>query len=438
MINVADFLPDDGVAARAVALSPTIATMEGSRILAAASEARALRAKGVGVCDLTVGDFAPEHFQAPESFLWYLAMEIEAGQNQYPPSDGIPELQQEIVALYARELGVQFPTGSVVVCGGARPPIYAAFRCLLSAGDKVLFPVPSWNNDYYTHLCDAEAVQVRTSAETNFFPTVDDIKAGVRDIDVKLVCLCSPLNPCGTVIAEDVLRGICQVIVEENQRRAAFGWKPVFLMFDQVYWPLTFGDVQHQHPLALVPEIAPWVIYIDAISKWMVSTGLRLGWAVVPPYLYAPMRDFMGHVGGWAPRPVQVAAARFLREESDFLYFRDDLRHEVSQRLMTVRGFFDDMQAAGLPVESTAPQGAIYISVRLNVMGMTTPSGQVLRTNDDVRRYILTEAQVALVAFQAFSLWEDTGWFRISVGAVGVEALEAGLQQIQRAIEALR
>ena len=96
------------------------------------------------------------------------------------------------------------------------------------------------------------------------------------------------------------------------------------------------------------------------------------------------------------------------------------------------------MRTAGLPVESTVPQGAIYLSVRFNVIGRQTPSGQILQTNTDIRRYLLTEARVALVAFQAFSLWEETGWFRISVGAVGTVALEEGLLRLREAVSALR
>lgn len=440
MIQVTDYLPtgDAAIAARTAALTPTILTMQGSRILAAATEAKELRSQGVDVCDLTVGDFAPEQFRAPESFLTDVTKEILAGQNQYPPSDGIPELQQAVTSFYSRELGVTFPAKSVVVCGGARPPIYAVFRCLVGQGDKVLYFVPGWNNDYYTQLCHGQHVAVETKPENNFFPTVQDVESHITDPLVRLVCLNSPLNPCGTVIDRSVLQGICQTIVAENRRRVSLGWKPVHLLFDMVYWPLTFGEARFHHPIELVPEIAPWVVYVDAISKWMVGTGLRLGWAVVPTYLYEPMRDFMGHVGGWGPRPVQVATAKFLKNESEFKVFTQGLRNGLQGRLQTVRSFFENMQTDGLPVESTVPQGAIYLSVRFNIIGKTTPSGQVLHTNNDIRQYLLHEAHVALVAFQAFSLWEDTGWFRISVGAVGTDALNAGLLRLRNAVMALQ
>lgn len=440
MIRVSDFLPsgDAAAQARALALTPSVSSMQGSRILAAANDAKELKARGVEVCDLTVGDYAPEQFRAHGSFLRDVADEVLAGRNQYPPSDGIPELQKAVTAFYERELGVQFPPRTVVVCGGARPPIYAIFRCLVEEGSKVLYFVPSWNNDYYTHLCGAEHEVVQTSAATNFFPTVEDVRSRVSYSRVRLVSLNSPLNPCGTVIDPEVLRGICQAIVDENRRRLDAGEKPLFLMFDMVYWPLAYGKAEFHHPLELVPEIAPWVIYVDAILKWLVGTGLRLGWAVVPPHLYEPLRDFMGHVGGWGPRPVQVATARFLQDPAAFRDFRAVLRNGLLERLSAVEACLLGMQTRGLPVDFTRPQGAIYMSVRFDVLGKTTPAGQVLATNHDVRRYLLHEARVALIPFQAFSVWEDTGWFRVSVGAVVEEALDAGMDRLAEALAALR
>lgn len=440
MIKVSEYLPtgDAALQARKVALTKQVAAMAGSRILAAATEAKELKAKGVDICDLTVGDYAPEQFRAPASFLEDVVAEIEAGRNQYPPSDGMPELQKAIQDFYQRELDIEFPDKTVVVCGGARPPIYAIFRCLLGEGDKALFFTPSWNNDYYADLCGGILVPVATTAENNFFPTVADVSTRIADPGVRLVCLCSPLNPCGTVIDKDVLKGICEAILVENVHRLTHGTPPVHLMFDMVYWPLTFGEAEFHHPLELVPEIARWTIYVDAISKWMVSTGLRLGWAVVPQHLYTPVRDFMGHVGGWGPRPVQVATAKFLRDETGFHEFRDDLRSLLYGRLSFVQNAFRQMREAGLPVRTTAPQGAIYISVQFDVIGKTTPKGKLLSSNNDIRQYLLHEARVALVSFQAFSMWEETGWFRISVGAVGAEALQAGLIRIREAIANLK
>ena len=99
--------------------------------------------------------------------------------------------------------------------------------------------------------------------------------------------------------------------------------------------------------------------------------------------------------------------------------------------------FFKGMESAGLPVKATVPQGAIYTSVRFDVIGLSSPNGMTLKNNTDIRQYLLAEARVAMVAFQAFGLWEESGWFRISVGAVSTEALEAGLIRLREAVAKL-
>jgi len=412
-------------------LSRVVAAMEGSRILAAASEARLLKETGVEVCDLTVGDYSPDLFKAPQPFLEHISREVLAGRNQYPPSDGLPEVQRAVTSLYKHLLGVEPPPKSIVICGGARPPIYAVFRALVNPGDAVVYPVPSWNNDYYTHLVEAEARPIQTTAETNFMPTPQQVRDAVQDPKVRLFCLNSPLNPCGTVISKDSLRAICEVLLEENQRRVALDLRPLFFLFDQVYWPLVYGEATFEHPLRLVPELAPWTLYVDAISKWLVGTGLRLGWVVTPPRLYAPIRDFMGHVGGWAPRPVQAATAALLADHVEVTTFFSTLRADLSNRLTLIRDTFQQWKSEGLPIEFVEPQGAIYLAVQFNILGLMTSSGDVLRTNTDIRRYLLHKGRIAFVPFQAFGVNEDTGWFRISVGAVSEPVLLAGLHRLR-------
>ena len=156
----------------------------------------------------------------------------------------------------------------------------------------------------------------------------------------------------------------------------------------------------------------------------MVGTGLRLGWAIVPTYLYNPVKDFMGHVGAWAPRPVQAATAAVLRRPDDLAAFWTILRGQLQSRLAIIYDKFQEMQADGLPVQCTKPQGAIYASTRI----------WLNQTNTDTRRLLLHEARIAVVPFQAFSLWEDTGWFRMSVGAVSESDLREGLDRLEAVV----
>ena len=114
---------------------------------------------------------------------------------------------------------------------------------------------------------------------------------------------------------------------------SATGYEWPFVLIDLMYGSLVFGAGAQAHPLALVPEAAPWVITVDGVSKAFAGTGLRVGWVTAVPPLIARMRDFMGHVGAWAPRPEQVATAAFLRDAPAIAKFRETITRGLAQRL---------------------------------------------------------------------------------------------------------
>ena len=251
--------------------------------------------------------------------------------------------------------------------------------------------------------------------------------------ETRVLHLNSPLNPCGTCIEEGALQEICEAVVAENKRREANGEKSLILIYDMVYWLLTFGE-KHVHPIGVCPEIAPYTVYVDAISKAFAGTGLRVGWGVVPPYLQGKYKALIGHMGAWAPRPVQLATADFLLDGDAMHSYLDDFRAEIQARLDCIYNTFKRMEDDGLPVSAIPPQGAIYLSVRCDLRGKTLPDGTVVSTNEDVRQYLLKEARVAVVPFVAFGLEGETGWLRMSVGAVSQSALEAAMARLEAAV----
>jgi len=313
-----------------------------------------------------------------------------------------------------------------VITGGARPLLYGTFMTLVDPGDVVLYSVPSWNNDHYAYLSGARAIELPVTAEANFFPTVADLKPHLGA--ARLLMLNSPLNPTGTAIAPAQLRAICQAVVEENGRRVRAGARPLWLCYDQVYWQLVFGGgssteaVRHVTPPELVPEIAPYTIILDAASKSFAATGLRVGWAVMAPAVRQRMADLLGHVGAWAPRAEQVAMAALLDDDAAVSSYLVEMRQRVAARLERLALGFAEMRAAGLPVDVIPPQGAIYLSVRFVLPG---------QTNEQIRKRLLDEAGFAVVPFQAFGLKEDSGWFRISVGAVSLPDIDAALPRVR-------
>ncbi|ANM32197.1 aminotransferase [Acidobacteria bacterium Mor1] len=416
-------------------LSAVARGMVGSEILKIAADIRQMVRDGKSVCNLTVGDFDARQFPIPTVLLEGIKNALDSGETNYPPSDGVLELRQSIVDYIGREWGVEYPLGSILVTGGARPILYAAYRCVVEPGDKVVYPVPSWNNNHYTWLTGSQGVPVPTDVDNGFMPTLDLLRPHLSD--ARLLCLCSPLNPTGTVMDEPTLRSICEAVVEENARRTAAGRPHLFLLYDQIYGSLVFGGARTHVPAALVPEVAPWVIALDGASKALAATGLRVGWAMAAPAVTARMKDLIGHVGAWAPRPEQIALARFLADEASVSAYREEMTARVRMRLDGLYEGFSAMADDGYPVRCVSPQGAIYLSLRIDAIGREI-AGRKLETNDDIRKLVLDEAGLAIVPFQAFGLEGDTGWFRLSVGACSMEDIAQAFPRLRALLDPLR
>lgn len=405
--------------------------MTGSEILRIAGEIRALSEAGQRICNLTVGDFSPAEFRIPKFLEHEITEALKKGETNYPPSNGIAPLRESVRRLYSRALGLDYPVSSVLITAGSRPGIYGTFRTLVDRGDRVVYGVPSWNNNHYCYLTGAEAVQVATTHETSFLLTRELLEPVIRG--ARLLSLNSPLNPTGTLFSAETLRGICDLVLEENARRGP-GERPLYVMYDHVYWMLTLGGTRHVDPVSLRPEMAPYTIYVDGISKAFAATGVRVGWVVGPTDIIDSMNNFLGHVGAWAPRAEQVATAKALDAPDEIAGYLGDFTAGIQKRLDALYGGIMEMRGDGLPVDATSPMGAMYLSARFALNGKRTPEGKVLRTNDDVRRYLLEAAGFAVVPFQAFGVRADTGWFRLSVGAVSLADIERVLPALRQAI----
>jgi aspartate aminotransferase len=402
-------------------LSLRVRGLIGSEILKIASEIRALVRAGGTVCNLTVGDFDARHFPIPAELKNGIRRALEAGETNYPPSDGVRQLREAVCEFTADRWGVSYPIESTLIASGARPILWAAYAAVVNPGDRVVYPVPSWNNNHYCWMTEAAGVAVPTRAEDGFMPTLEQLEPHLPG--ARMLCLNSPLNPAGTVIGEEPLRRILHAVIRENRERERSGRPRLFLLYDQVYSMLVFGSARHLLPTSLVPEVAPWCIALDGISKGFAATGLRVGWVLAAPSVVARMKDLLGHVGAWAPRPEQVAVAAFLRDTPAVLAFEREMNRRVRRRLDLLYEGIEGMKRDGYPVDCISPQGAIYLSLRLDLVGRSV-GGVDLDGNEAIRKLLLDRAGVAVVPFQAFGLVEDTGWFRLSVGSVSEGEVE--------------
>jgi aspartate aminotransferase len=410
--------------------------MSGSEIIKIGNAVSEQIRQGATICNLTIGDFDPQLFPIPEGLRDDIRQAYQAGHTNYPPAAGIADLRQAATEFLQTRLGLSYsPADELMVSGGSRPLIYAAYLALVDPGDRVVYPAPSWNNNHYCHLTGAEQVAVATQPENNFMPTAAELAPHL--VGATLLALCSPLNPTGTVFTKEALEEICDLVLAENQRRGP-DEKPLYIMYDQIYWLLSFGETQHFDPVSLRPALRDYVVYIDGISKCFAATGVRVGYAFGPKLVIDKMKSLVGHMGAWAPKAEQVATAAFLPQTEAVNDYLTDIKGKLQGSLNAAYHGLRALRTQGYPVDAIAPAGAIYLTAKIDVLGRTAPTGEVLATTKEITAYLLTEAQFAVVPFSAFGTSAAEPWFRLSVGAESQASIEAALPRLQAALDKLQ
>lgn len=409
--------------------------LKGSEIIKIAGEVNALKAKGEQIYNLTIGDFDSQIFPIPAELRQQIVSAYESGVTNYPAANGEAALRKSVSEYLAENLKLNYSENEILISGGARPLIYAVYQTLLDVDDTVLYPVPSWNNDAYTYLARNKEIVIETLPENKFMPTAEDLAPHIQKVN--LIALCSPLNPTGTTFDQETLRKICELIITENNRRSAKGIKPVYLMYDQIYWQLTYGETKHFNPVSLNPAMRDYTIFIDGISKAFASTGVRVGWASGPEKVIHKMKDILSHIGAWAPKPEQMATAKYLGLQGNISEYLNNLKSELAFRLDEFYKAFRNLKEEGFPVDAIQPEAALYLTVQFDLLGKRTPSGEVLNTISEVTAYLLQEAKVALVPFYAFGASTTSNWFRLSVGTTRREDIPVIMSQLKSCLAKL-
>ena len=407
----------------------------GSEIIKLGGEIRDLIAKGNQIYNFTIGDFDPKVFPIPVALKRGIMDAYANEMTNYPPANGLVELRKAVVNSIRKYQGLEYDAEEILIAGGARPIIYAIFRTVVDPNDKVVFPVPSWNNNHYTHLTFAQQVFVETRPENKFMPTVEELRPYLKE--AALLALCSPLNPTGTVFSKEDLSAICDAVLEENERRGA-DQKPLYVMYDQIYSMLTFDGVKHEDPVSLRPEMRPYTIFVDGISKSLAATGVRVGWAFGPMQVIDKMKSILGHVGAWAPRPEQFASAQFMSNEAEYKRFIEEMKQKVSHRLFTFHKGMQGLKQKGLPVDSVSPEGAIYLTIQFDLKDKIKVNGERLVSTPDITQFLLEEAKLAVVPFSAFGASKDSNWYRLSVGTATEQDVLNALSSLEEAIAGLK
>lgn len=414
-------------------LSQLAETLIGSEIVRLGNEIAVRVNRGEKIYNYTIGDFDPQIFPIPQELEDGIIKAYREKHTNYPPGDGLLELREAVAAFIQDKENISYAPGEVLIASGGRPLIYSVFKTIVDKGDKVIYAVPSWNNNHYTHMNGGEHCVIEAYMENDFMPTAADIAPHIKG--AALLCLCTPQNPTGTTLSKLELEKICDLVLEENKSRGEQD-KKLYVMFDQMYFTLTYGSTQHYNPVSLRPEMKDYTIFVDGISKAFAATGVRVGWSLGPAHVIAKMKALLSHIGAWAPMAEQKATAKYLVQKEAVNSYLDNMKKELEERLWAIYNGIIALKEKGYPVDAVAPQAAIYLTIKIDLKGVQSGDAQIA-TQADVTEYLLSEAKLAIVPFYAFGADKSSPWYRLSIGTCKMEdvtemlgMLEASLQKL--------
>ena len=376
------------------------------------------------VQNLTIGDFDSNINPIPEKLKNYIVESYNENLTNYPLSAGQLNLRQSVSEYLKKRQGINYSENEILIGAGVRPLIYTVYKSLVNSGEGVIYPVPSWNNNHYSFLHGAVKQEIECKPENSFFPTASDIDMAIND-KTSLICICSPQNPTGRVINPDVLKSICELVVNENRvRESQVGSRPLYLFFDQIYSDLTV-EGSFVHPLTLCPEIRNYLICVDGISKSLCATGIRVGWMFGPQDIIGKMTEVFSHIGAWAPKPEQNAVARYLNDYEDMVEFVKSKTNQYSEISNKICDKIQELKDKGFRIDYQKPEGGIYISIYLGE-SLSFPNMEIYT------KFLIDKCGIGLVPFEYFGSKENKGWFRMSIGGVNPNEINDILDSLNK------
>ena len=415
-------------------LSNLAETLIGSEIVKLGNAISERIRNGEKIYNFTIGDFDPQIFPISQELEAEIIQSYKNHYTNYPPADGILELRNAVSSFLKEWEGLTYNNNEILIAAGGRPLIYTIFKTIVDKGDKVIYATPSWNNNHYVHMTEGVHCMIDAKPENNFMPLASDIEKHING--ATLICLCSPQNPTGTTLGKEELEKICDLVLSENRRRTDAD-KKLYVMYDQMYWTLTYGNTIHYNPVALRSEMKEYTIFVDGISKAFAATGVRVGWSFGPSFIIAKMKAILSHLGAWSPMAEQKATAKYLLQKEDIECYLLHFKCEVEERLRRIYDGFCVLRKEGFNVDAVEPQAAIYLTIKVDLTGKISKNGKALETQSEVTDYLLSEAKLAVVPFYAFGAEKDSPWYRLSVGTCKKEEIDEMIGKLRESLQQL-
>ena len=383
-------------------LSRRVGAITESATLAVDARAKALKAAAEPLIGFGAGE--PD-FPTPQHVVDAAIVACSDPKNhRYTPAAGLPELKEAIAAKTLRDSGIEVLPSQVLVTNGGKHAVYNTFEALLNPGDEVLLPAPYWTT--YPEpiaLAGGTSVVLPTDVSSGFRVTVEQLEAA-RTPNTKALVFVSPSNPTGAVYPADEVKAI-------GEWALAHG---IWVITDEIYEHLTFGDNKFTSILALVPGLADTCVILNGVAKTYAMTGWRVGWMIGPADLIKSATNLQSHSTSNVANVSQRAAIAALEGGLGCV---EEMRTAFARRAELIHGLLNAIPG----VTCMVPQGAFYAFPSFEGLLGRNFGGVVPTTTAELCEVILDQAKVALVPGEAFAA---PGYVRISFAVSDADITE--------------
>ena len=388
-------------------ISQRALNVQPSATLAITAKAKALRAEGKPVIGFGAGE--PD-FATPEPIVAAaIVAATDPASHQYTPAAGLPALREAIAAKTLRDSAYEVDPSQVVVTNGGKHAVYQTCQVLLDPGDEVLLPAPYWvTYPSAIELAGGTTVAIPTDESTNFTVSPDDLEAAYTE-RTKMLIFVSPSNPTGSVYTEDQIRAIGEWAAKRG----------VWVMTDEIYEHLVYGDASFSSMPVVVPEIRDRCVVVNGVAKTYAMTGWRVGWMIGPPSVAGGATRIQSHLSSNVNNIAQRAALAAVSGPLDAV---DVMRAAFDRRRKTMFELLESIDG----VTCVEPQGAFYAFPNMEGLLNRDIGGAVASTTMELAELFLVKANVAIVPGEAFGA---PGYARLSF-ALSDDDLVEGLTRI--------
>lgn len=394
-------------------LSVRLTSLSSSATLAMSQKSNELKAQGVDVINLSVGE--PDFF-TPDPIKVAAKKAIDNNFSFYTPVPGYMDLRRAIVAKLKKENGLDFTVDQIVVSNGAKQSICNALLCLINPGDEVIVPAPYWVS-YVEMVKLAEGTNVILPAgiDQNFKITAEQLEAAITP-KTKALILCSPSNPTGSVYSHDELRALADVLARHPQ---------VIVLSDEIYEHINY--IGRHESIAQFPELRDRVAVINGVSKAYAMTGWRIGFLAAPLWLAKAATKLQGQYTSGASSIAQKAACEAFAGDQSCV---EEMRVAFMRRRDLICRLCREIPDVRLAV----PDGAFYIFPDVSRYFGRSASDRKVCDSADLAMYLLETAHVATVGGHAFGAPDC---LRLSYAASD-EAITEAMRRIAKALSELK